>query len=57
MNPGVMERAVEQIRDIDISILVNNVGMSFRNISIESNTEKELIDMITMNIGAQVLLT
>lgn len=57
MTAGVVEAALESVRDVDISILVNNVGMYLNNISFETQTSTELLNMISMNIASQVLLT
>ncbi|KAL4473215.1 hypothetical protein ABPG72_015596 [Tetrahymena utriculariae] len=56
--PGVVQAAIKQVEDIDISLLVNNAGMSLINkLSIESFTEEELSNMIVFNIYSQVLFT
>ncbi|EAR88259.1 oxidoreductase, short chain dehydrogenase/reductase family protein (macronuclear) [Tetrahymena thermophila SB210] len=56
--PGVVQAAVKQVEDVDISLLVNNAGMSITNkLSIESYTEEELSNMLVFNIYTQVLFT
>ncbi|EAR88260.1 oxidoreductase, short chain dehydrogenase/reductase family protein (macronuclear) [Tetrahymena thermophila SB210] len=56
--PGVVQAAVKQVEDVDISLLVNNAGMSIANkLSIESYTEEELSNTIVFNIYSQVFFT
>ncbi|EAR88261.1 oxidoreductase, short chain dehydrogenase/reductase family protein (macronuclear) [Tetrahymena thermophila SB210] len=56
--PGVVQAAIKQVEDIDISLLVNNAGMSITNkLSIETFTEEEISNMIVFNIYTQVLFT
>ncbi|KAL4476520.1 hypothetical protein ABPG74_010253 [Tetrahymena malaccensis] len=56
--PGVVQAAIKQVEDIDISLLVNNAGMTLVDrISFETFTEQELSNMIVFNIYSQVLFT
>ncbi|EWS76394.1 oxidoreductase, short chain dehydrogenase/reductase family protein (macronuclear) [Tetrahymena thermophila SB210] len=57
LNPGTIEAAIEKVKGIDISILVNNVGMYINNPAFELQTNTEIYNIISMNIGAQALLT
>ncbi|KAL4473214.1 hypothetical protein ABPG72_015595 [Tetrahymena utriculariae] len=57
LNPGTIEAAIEKVKNLDISILVNNVGMYINNPAFELQTNTEIHNIISMNIGAQALLT
>ncbi|KAL4476518.1 hypothetical protein ABPG74_010251 [Tetrahymena malaccensis] len=54
--PGVIEAIVENLKGLDISILVNNVGMLIHGSFLGQNFA-EINNLISMNCGAQTLLT
>ncbi|EAR88258.2 oxidoreductase, short chain dehydrogenase/reductase family protein (macronuclear) [Tetrahymena thermophila SB210] len=55
-NPGAIEAIVEKVKGLDISILVNNVGYLIGG-SFEKQTYSQINNIISMNVGAQALLT
>ncbi|KAL4476519.1 hypothetical protein ABPG74_010252 [Tetrahymena malaccensis] len=55
-NPGLIEAIIEKVKGLDISILVNNVGMLL-NGPFEKQTYSEINNLISMNVAAQALLT
>ncbi|KAL4484733.1 hypothetical protein ABPG74_019910 [Tetrahymena malaccensis] len=53
---GVIESIIEQMQGLDISILVNNVGVLIHG-PFELYSYSQINKLISMNVGAQTLLT
>ncbi len=52
----LINKIYEEIKDLDISILVNNVGVVNFNF-LHEYTDKELIQMFHVNLSSMVFLT
>lgn len=56
LKPGFFDKIYDEVKDLDISILVNNVGIASIDY-FDKISENMIVDALTINIMPQVLLT